>query len=282
MNNLVLNQTTDDARTAILKSIREHLAESASRDAVTGVVTRPRGPQPRGPQRGSPAGVEEGSPAVVGRSGRAQSDRAGSSGEKALPSAVEMFREHLEAVGGHCVVVQGEIEAARALNRIIAELQATSLPARRIALSDAPLIGRLSRALNANIEKARISPSTVDLFGYDIGLTTAQAAIAETGTLVLESDCERHRLISLLPPVHITIVNAGDIRLTLGEALKQVRRNGLSDMSRAITFITGPSRTADIELTLTIGVHGPKELYVIVDEEKALTADANRRSQIEN
>jgi L-lactate dehydrogenase complex protein LldG len=71
--------------------------------------------------------------------------------------------------------------------------------------------------------------------------------------------------VSLLPPVHVAIVRSGDICLTIGDALKQVRSRE-EEMSRAITFITGPSRTADIELTLTVGVHGPKELYVIVLE----------------
>jgi L-lactate dehydrogenase complex protein LldG len=52
--------------------------------------------------------------------------------------------------------------------------------------------------------------------------------------------------------------------LTIGDALSQLHGPDPKQMSRAITFITGPSRTADIELTLTVGVHGPKELYVIV------------------
>ena len=68
-----------------------------------------------------------------------------------------------------------------------------------------------------------------------------------------------------MPPVHIAIVNAQDICLTIGDALKLLRRREVADMSRTITFITGPSRTADIELTLTVGVHGPRELYVIVN-----------------
>ena len=122
------------------------------------------------------------------------------------------------------------------------------------------------REAGINGSEITISPSAADLFGYDVGLTTAQAAIAETGTLVLESNEERHRLVSLLPPVHIALVEAANICATLGEALTGVKRKGPSGMSRAITFITGPSRTADIELTLTIGVHGPKELYVIVND----------------
>lgn len=175
-------------------------------------------------------------------------------------SPVEMFCERLESVGGHFVVVHDNVEAARALAQIILELQ-SRVPAKRIALSDAPLVAELTSGLP--VDELQVCPPVSELFNYDVGVTMAQAAIAETGTLVLESEKERHRLVSLLPPVHVAIVRSDDICLTIGDALKQLRGRE-SAMSRAITFITGPSRTADIELTLTVGVHGPKELYVIM------------------
>jgi L-lactate dehydrogenase complex protein LldG len=71
-------------------------------------------------------------------------------------------------------------------------------------------------------------------------------------------------LVSLVPPVHIAIVRASQIYRTLSEVLSLIRKD--KEISPAVTFITGPSRTADIELTLAIGVHGPQELYVIIDE----------------
>jgi len=176
-------------------------------------------------------------------------------------SQVERFRERLESVGGRCQVVKGPEQAARALSTILAELQSRNA-AKRIALSDAPVVSSLARDIAA--DEITVCPSAADLFNYDVGITMAQAAIAETGTLVLEAETERHRLVSLLPPIHIAIVYSRDMVLTIGDALSQLRDNERKQMSRAITFITGPSRTADIELTLTVGVHGPKELYVIV------------------
>ena len=241
MSNAASNQVTNPARAAILKSIRDHLAQSAESDAVYGE------------EQAAHADVIE--LHAVPENRKKQNEHR---------SLTEMFREELEAVGGHCVVVRGEIEAARALNDIIVELRTRLVPARRIALSDAPLVRRLAGAVAAEVAN---TPNVADLFDCDVGVTSAQAAIAETGTLVLESECERHRLVSLLPPVHIAIINSTDICLSLGEALRFVRRDGPMGMSRTITFITGPSRTADIELTLAIGVHGPKELYVIVYEE---------------
>jgi len=99
-----------------------------------------------------------------------------------------------------------------------------------------------------------------------IGITEADYAMADTGSLVLLSDPERPRGVSLIPPIHWAIVRKENI-------LSNIR--GLFDILDNIyeypesipactTFITGPSRTADIELNLTLGVHGPKELHVLI------------------
>jgi L-lactate dehydrogenase complex protein LldG len=177
---------------------------------------------------------------------------------------IELFRENLEAVDGHCIIAHGQIGIANALTTIISALQKTKLGAQRIAISDAPEIERLMHMTDLEIEELGVVPSASEIFGFDVGITTAQAAIAETGTLVLDSAREHHRLVSLVPPVHIAIVDAATIYATLGETLSMLQ-NG-EELSPAVTFITGPSRTADIELTLTIGVHGPQELYVIINQ----------------
>jgi L-lactate utilization protein LutC len=154
-------------------------------------------------------------------------------------SLLDVFKQNVESVAGHCIVTT---DVTDALRQIITDLNAT-----RIATSD-----------NA--------PNAQDIFGFEVGISTAQAGIAETGTLVLDSTYERHRLVSLVPPVHIAIINASSIVETLGDALALMRKD--KEISPAVTFITGPSRTADIELTLAIGVHGPQELYVIVNGSK--------------
>lgn len=226
-----------DARQTIMQSIRAHLAESARVATVHAPETV----------------------FVRTESGDVSDDGDGAA---AYLSRVTIFRERLESVGGRCTVVHDESEAASALAQIISELQ-ESAPAMQVALSDAPLVSELARGIA--VEQIKICPPVSELFSYDVGVTMAQAAIAETGTLVLESEKERHRLVSLLPPVHVAVVRSENICLTIGDALKQLRGDDKC-LSRAITFITGPSRTADIELTLTVGVHGPKELYVIVIE----------------
>jgi len=103
------------------------------------------------------------------------------------------------------------------------------------------------------------------LFASDLGITSAQVAVAETGTLVLESSSERSRLVSLVPPVHVAVLRANAILPGLGQVLAALEHS--AGEACAVTLITGPSRTADIELELVVGVHGPRALHVIVLEE---------------
>jgi len=194
---------------------------------------------------------------------RARHEAVGLSGKLPVEqstSLLERFQQSLNAVGGHCTVVRSEAEATETVRQIVAQSKT-----RRVAISDSPLVGRVLLPLTADVDLMKGS-TKADLFTCDMGVTGAQWAIAETGTLALESDVERHRLASLVPPVHVTIIEAQRIRQTLGEVLLAIDEKG-RDLSRTITFITGPSRTSDIELTLAIGVHGPAELHVIVLEE---------------
>jgi L-lactate dehydrogenase complex protein LldG len=175
----------------------------------------------------------------------------------ATNSLVEAFKENLESVNGRCIIASNDTDITDALSRII-----TDRKGERIAISDDPDVKRLLYQTDLEIEELGIAPNASDIFRFDVGITTAQAAIAETGTLVLDSTHERNRLVSLVPPVHIAIVSASRICETVGDALSLLRTE--NEISPAVTFITGPSRTADIELTLTVGVHGPQEIYVIV------------------
>ena len=236
------SQTNTQARETMLRSIRSHLAASVQHDEREGIH---HGSVPTAvaivpPENGNPL------------------------------SLVESFKKNLEAVNGQCIVVRNELEIVRALTKIITDLQATNLRARRLAVSNAPALQRLVNLIAVEIDELCITPSAADLFSVDVGITTAQAAIAETGTLVLDSSRERNRLTSLVPPVHIAIIDAAQIHESLGETLSALQRDG--EVSPIVTFVTGPSRTADIELTLAIGVHGPQELYVIVNEGPALVA----------
>ena len=95
----------------------------------------------------------------------------------------------------------------------------------------------------------------------ELGVTGVDAALPETGTLLLRSSPERPRVVSLLPRVHLAILRRTALRADLHQAFAEAKDAGYC------VLVTGPSRTSDIELTLTLGVHGPKALYVwLLDE----------------
>jgi L-lactate dehydrogenase complex protein LldG len=90
----------------------------------------------------------------------------------------------------------------------------------------------------------------------DLGITEADYLLPETGTLVLKASAEKPRAVSLLPRIHLAIVKPEMLRPDLHQVFAEGKDNPY------LVFITGPSRTADIELTVTLGVHGPKNLFV--------------------
>lgn len=181
--------------------------------------------------------------------------------DKALPAGfmsdvstlLDNFCASAEMLGIQIEIAGDEREAAILIESVIGRIGA-----KEIAVSNSPLVAEVIET----IEKVKFTraATTEFLFGSDLGITSAQWAIAETGTLVLEAESEDHRLISLLPPVHLCLVEASKIRQTLGEILESTHPN----LGHTMTFVTGASRTSDIELTLAIGVHGPGELHVIV------------------
>lgn len=105
------------------------------------------------------------------------------------------------------------------------------------------------------------------LFAIDAGITSTRGAVADVGALILWPDSNEPRLLSLAPAVHIAVLEAASIHDSLADAM--ARERWQDGMPTNALLISGPSKTADIELVLTFGVHGPKELIVLVlDDER--------------
>ncbi|MDR3640072.1 MAG: lactate utilization protein [Humidesulfovibrio sp.] len=104
------------------------------------------------------------------------------------------------------------------------------------------------------------------LGGVDIGFTIAQGGIAETGTLVLDSKSEELRLATMLCEVHVCVLPLSTLRETSYEA-EDLLRALSTDGPGYVAFVTGASRTADIERVLAIGVHGPLEMHILLLED---------------
>jgi len=113
----------------------------------------------------------------------------------------------------------------------------------------------------------------------DLGITAVDYAVADTGSLVLCSRPGQARMVSLLPPLHVAFLSPGSLVADLEALVPLVRRelDGPGGTSN-IVYITGPSRTADIELSLTQGVHGPKEVHVIAWEEELAAGNQDATS----
>ena len=98
----------------------------------------------------------------------------------------------------------------------------------------------------------------------DIGITSADYVLADTGTLVMLASPQEARLISLLPPAHIAVVPRSCILTGLDELFTVLPRP--AEQTSSMVLITGPSRTADIEQILVRGVHGPGKITVVIAE----------------
>lgn len=155
------------------------------------------------------------------------------------------FSAALGALGGTVTGANG-IEDAKA--RVHAAIAGHS-----VVVSSAPLLGKLG--LIANFSRDACARA-------EIGVTSADYALADTGTLVFLAGSGESRLISLIPPRHMAVIERAKILASLDELLSVVADPG--DGSSAMVLVTGPSRTADIEMRLVRGVHGPGEITVIV------------------
>jgi L-lactate dehydrogenase complex protein LldG len=114
--------------------------------------------------------------------------------------------------------------------------------------------------LVAYVEPVETIKTTI--FEVDAGITIAAGAVADTGALILRPDIAEPRLLSLVPPIHIAVLDAADIHPGMAAAMQTMK--WADAMPTNLLMISGPSKTADIEFTLTFGVHGPKALIVII------------------
>ena len=101
-----------------------------------------------------------------------------------------------------------------------------------------------------------------EMFQIGAGITSTLGAIAETGAIIVWPTEQEPRLMSLVPPIHIAVLDADSIHNTFCEAIQT--QNWPAKMPTNVLLISGPSKTADIELVLAFGVHGPKEVVVLI------------------
>jgi len=99
------------------------------------------------------------------------------------------------------------------------------------------------------------------LYDFDAGVTDVYAAVAETGSLVVRASAGHGRALSLVPPVHVAIVEPKNLLADLVDLFQKMNADSVAS---SVSIISGPSKTSDIEMNLVIGVHGPVVVKVFV------------------
>jgi L-lactate dehydrogenase complex protein LldG len=207
---------------------------------------------------------------------------------KQRPDLIDRLQDELRAVGGQVVRVASVAEATAYVTQLAREYEADL-----VVLWDDDLLKMLE--VDAALQEHGVSvrttgPPLEDAAGLteqrrnlrdllsraDIGLSGADYVIAETGTLALSTLPGQMRGVSLLPPVHVAVVRPSQIVATMADCLAMLQHEGRGDVQTRLTscvaFITGPSRTGDIELSLTVGVHGPGALHVVILDDLSETS----------
>ncbi|HVU56137.1 MAG TPA: LUD domain-containing protein [Puia sp.] len=106
--------------------------------------------------------------------------------------------------------------------------------------------------------------SKVELKDCDAAVTTCELLVARTGSIVMSAAQESGRTVSVYAPIHICVAYTDQLVYDIRDGLIALKERYQGQLPSLITFATGPSRTADIEKTLVVGVHGPKEVYLFL------------------
>jgi L-lactate utilization protein LutC len=180
---------------------------------------------------------------------------------------VRRFREEFTALGGSFhLLADSESCVAKVVELIEAKSPRQVLLGKGAVID---LLGLSKRLKDTGIQVISVDELTSEscrdsFFSADFGISGVDYLVAETGTVVLHSGPDQPRSLSLLPPVHIAIAERKQLVPDLFDLFQSSENKPPRSLPSCITFITGPSKTGDIEMRLVTGVHGPGEIHVIL------------------
>jgi L-lactate dehydrogenase complex protein LldG len=179
---------------------------------------------------------------------------------------VELFIEMAEEVQSTLAMVGSLAAVPEAVARYLA---AENLPAELVMAPD-PSLDEIPWSNWPLVQIRRGRAEAEDR----VSLTSCHAAIAETGTLMLISGARTPTTLNFLPETHIVVVRRDQVVATYGDRLRAGKT--AEGLPRAVNFITGPSRTADIEQHIELGAHGPRRLHIVlVEDGEAARSEGN-------
>ncbi|HEY8277179.1 MAG TPA: LUD domain-containing protein [Methyloceanibacter sp.] len=176
-------------------------------------------------------------------------------------ACLTLFHGMLASQGADVARVHEPEGVVKAIVTYLADLDAPT----ELRISEEPVLVTLPWLLAPRLKQVYGAPSPSD----KVGVSRAIAGVAETGTLILVSGAGNPISLNFLPETHIVLVDAGDIVGSYEEAWDRLRAlYGEGTLPRTVNWISGPSRTADIEQTIIRGAHGPKRLIVVILDER--------------
>lgn len=173
-----------------------------------------------------------------------------------LPDNISCFKSELEAISGKCVICNNKKELFERINDFL-------------VVKNIPVLYCRDEAIKKELQHYNIAQTdSVEEFTEMLaGITSCEYLIARTGSVMVSSAGNSGRQMNVFPPIHIVIANTKQLVDYPEDALNSFEKKYKNDLPSTITTITGPSRTADIEKTLVLGAHGPKELVVFLSKE---------------
>jgi L-lactate dehydrogenase complex protein LldG len=182
---------------------------------------------------------------------------------------IEAFKTRAEAVSAQVERVASKELAMELIVRLLHREGVEDKPHSRAVWAESSMIGDAAKQqLKSAVPGLRFDVTRELAADAKIGISQMDWALANTGTLVQCADAVDNRLVSTLPLLHVAFVSSAAILPDLPALLNRVD----PAKSAYLSFITGPSRTADIERVLTIGVHGPERLIILLVDDLEVTA----------
>jgi L-lactate dehydrogenase complex protein LldG len=183
---------------------------------------------------------------------------------RVMPSAGTTTDEQLALFTKNASDLRAEFKLASGIEDVHAQLKDLCVAEKwqRAAAHDGELSGRAAEVLGVPVAFIEQGMPKYELGRCDVGITECDALIAQTGTVLVTSRSAGGRALSCLPPHHVVVARRSQLVPDLPAAFALVKQKYGGNYPSMISFITGPSRTGDIERILVLGAHGPKRLTI--------------------
>lgn len=183
-----------------------------------------------------------------------------------LPATGETLDEQLARFSVNAAELRADFICVKDENELAARL--AELRSRegwkKVAVHSGPLVDAACRAVSSPIFRAEPGYDVAGLEACDAGITECDALVAQTGSVLVTSRSAGGRALSVLPPHHVVLARSEQLVRDLPAAFELIQKKYGDNYPSMISFITGPSRTGDIERILVLGAHGPKKLTIFL------------------